>query len=604
MAMLERFRPVIHEHIRREGGRVTVDLNPHPHDKRLAMWMCRLLLLGDAADGKLANEILESLEFNHACHFCGAAAAVMLKEHSPRLSPAAVANLERFLRMHLSDWMTEDFRFHGANDNAPFECALILAAAGELFNAPVLVDFVRTRWEELNRLLDLRGTIHECNSPTYTAVSLATVADMANFVQNPQLQAWALRAEQRIWQELLLHFHPGLGFHIGPYSRGYLDDNTSQSAMTMITLLAGLGEVSPMNPMKCFFHPPAGTFSHNSWFFQQCSLCQCLLSMYHVPEQLAQAVLDRPAPWSVRTSNEFMAINGAPAGETSITVHGREDWAMGSFGSRTWGGQTVPLHLLYRRRPAKPNPTPDEHLHSIRSVFTRMAIHSQYAGFPNRDLPIDKELGLDQGAAFAVQHEGTALLAYVPQNEADDCRTIRSSVVFPLHQSEPDEVMHGDRVLPGFSASFAQSDWSFVRDGDVYLAFYPLVSRQDDAQLCTQQYSTSDKFGLISIYNRCAFAGRTYTRQEVRRFCAGFVVEVASASEVGSFADFRKRAMTGKIEQFQYASEWWLRYRRDVVDLELRIDSDQLNLRRAAAQGRLVSTTTWLETEPAMPLLR
>ncbi|MFA6292102.1 MAG: hypothetical protein WC637_09990 [Victivallales bacterium] len=587
----------------RENGKTVIPYVEHPDDLRAHLWLARAFLHGDKEDRKLANEMIASVEFKHACHFCGAASAVLLCAEKSRLEPAAVANLERFLQSNISDWMTADYAFVGANDNAPLGCLLALVLGGEYMGNPDLVDFSRERLSQLDHILDLRGYINECNSPTYSGISLMYLAELAEYAQDETIRRMALRAEQRVWQETLLHFHPILRQQVGPFSRAYEDDNANQCSIFMMVLYAALGTVSPFNPMNMLFPPPAGTFGHGPWDFQHRSLAAAAAPIYHPPAKLAETLLKRKLPCDSIGNNEFMGGWDVPGGETTVNLHLEENYGLGTFGSRLWIGQTTPLHLLYRRHHVNAAAPITEHLAAQRTVFTRLLISDRFDGMDDRASNIVKDVSRECGSSCTVQSGGTALLGYVPVCKQDTIRTVRASVILPLHHSRPDEVRFGEQKVSGFSGAYTGFDWCFIRDGDIYLGIHPLVSRQQNALLCSTKFADGGKYGLISFYNLCSFHPEPLSREELRSLGNGMVLEVGTAKKWGSFPKFINALRKARIVNQQRGTERSLFYERDGVELELIYDFAQLNLRRSAVNRKLVNASVKLETTPALDLI-
>ena len=589
---------------RHEDGTVIIPYVEHPEDKRTHLWYARAFLHGDDADRELGNELIASVEFDHACHFCGAASAVLLVEESERLTDAARRHLEAFVQANLAEWMTLDYRFHGANDNAPAGCVTTLALAGEYFDNPDLVTFARERLGDLDRLLNLRGYISECVSPTYSGITLMYLAELAEYANDEDIRRMALRAEQRVWQELLLHFHPRLKQLVGPFSRAYEDDNANQCTIVMMAIYAALGKVSPFNPEAMLFPPPEGTFAHGPWDYQRRSLAAAVAPVYHPPVDLVAECLNRQFPSAVESSCEFIGMGGAPSGQSSVSLYLDKSYGLGTFGSRLWPGQGTPLQLLYQRRELEPEGGIVDQLAAIRSIYPRLYMSEQFDSMYKRDAAtISKEVAHEQGVAFTVQHQGTSLLGYVPVMAPDEVRTIRASLVFPFHHSRPDEVRFGDRSVAGFSAAFPDHDWCFVRDGDVFLAVLPLVAKEEERLLCRTRFSDCGTYGLLSFFNQCGFAPHTYNRDELRSFGNGFVLEVGTLDDYGSFEAFVEAISSAVADDEQYANERRMRYRRGEVELELTYDITQLNLRRAAVNGHLVNPAAPLKAIPAVDTL-
>jgi hypothetical protein len=430
-------------------------------------------------------------------------------------------------------------------------------------------------------------------------------AELAEHSTDEATRRTALRAEQRIWQEVLLHFHPYLSQIVGPFSRGYPDDNANQCTIVMMTMYAAMGEVTPFNPQEMLFPPPEGTFAHGPWDFQNRSLAAQVAPAYHLPTDLANACLYRPMPFASMGNNEYMATEWSPAGQTTVSTYMEENYGLGSFGSRLWAGQTVPLHLLYRRRSTKSAAPVEEHLAAIRSVYTRMWVSDQFDTMGVRAETVEKEIGLDHGTAFCVTHEGTAMLGYVPVyvRNMEKVATVRASAIFPLHHSRPDEIRFGSKIVCGFSASYANLDWCFIRDGDVYIGLYPLVAKQEDAMLCSTRFADTGKYGLISFFNKCGFHAKHISSAELRSMGNGMILEVGMKAKHGTFEKFIEMLFDAKCEHDQYGTEREMVYRREGLTLEMKYDFGQLNLRRAAVNGKIVSEAVKLETTADLSLL-
>ena len=242
-----------------ENGRCLVpyldnDGNRFAHaDYRMPLWLALAFLAGDESDVGIGNRLIEGVELKHSCHFSAVTSAVLLTSQKALLTPAVVAKLEKFLASCFGEFMTLDFRFQGANDNAPFGCCTVLSLGGSYFGNPSLVAFAKQRLQELAEYLELHGYLHECVSPTYTGISLADVAELAEHSPDAETRALALRLEQRVWQEALLHYHPGIGYWAGPYSRAYCADRDGHVTLLTLTFHAALGFSGYLDPVAELF---------------------------------------------------------------------------------------------------------------------------------------------------------------------------------------------------------------------------------------------------------------------------------------------------------------------------------------------------------------
>ncbi len=617
-AVYDSLLPLVKPFFPWEDGRVT-DHFPHPGDNRLRLWIAGALLAGSADDQKLGDGIIRSVYFNHACHFCMAWTFSLLHRYESLLAPETVAHLEAYVQRYLVDDMTADYHFHGANDNAPAECATAIALAGERFEMPAYVAFAKQRLADMDFVLDRRGSIFENNSPTYSAATLTAFADLAEFSQDEEIARMALRAEQRIWQEIALAFHPSTRHQMGPYSRAYEDDLLQQGTDMTYAIYAVLGEVQPTHPLNMLgLAPVPNCLNHNDWHFGRASCLRSVTPDYHPAPETMALFHEKPYPLQVRGTNEFMAANDMPGGSTTFDQYFTEHWGLGTFLNRCWAGQTTPFSLSYRRRPFDPQGPVLDYLASVRHVWTRYVISERFNGMMNRD-PQDpaernREFMYDQGSPIVLQQEGTALVCYRPVNMGaflgkgkfshdSLIRTMKLSILFPLHHSNVDEVWIGEQQYFPFSASVEGFAPVYVKDGPVYMAFHPLVLGQEECFLADIMLETQDLYGMISFFNRSAFYGTGWDQRRLPRLGNGFVFEVGTEEEWGSFEAFRWGIFAkAEVTDLIYGDERRTTYRREGRDLALAFNVYSHTIRYATVDRRAVPAPQ-LETAPPVPLV-
>ncbi len=601
-----------------EDGRV-VDNFPHQGDNRLRLWIAGALLAGPEEDQKLANGLIQAVYFNHACHFCMAWTFSLLHRYEGLLAPETVTHLETYVKRYLVDNMTADYHFHGANDNAPAECATAIALAGERFELPAYVDFARTRLADMDFVLDRRGTIFENNSPTYSPATLTAFTDLAQYAQDEEIARIALRAEQRVWQEIALAFHPATGQQMGPYSRAYEDDLLQQGTDMTYAIYAALGDIQPTNPFNMLDPEPVpNTLNHNDWNFGRASCLRSATPDYHPAPETVALFHEKAYPFRVRGTNEYMGSNDMPAGATPFEQYFTRHWGLGTFLNRCWAGQTTPFSLSYRRRPFDPQGPALDYLASVRHVWTRYVISETFNGMMNRN-PEDPnrrnhEFMYDQGSPIIVQQEGTALVCYRPVNlgaflgsgkfdEGSAIRTMKLSIIFPMHHSNVEEIWVGEQQYVPFSASLEGLAPVFVKDGPVYMAFRPLVLGQEECLLADTMLETQDLYGMISFFNRSAFYGVGWDQQRHPHLGNGFVCEVGTEDEWGSFEAFRWGIFAkAEFEDLIYGDERRTAYRREGRDFALAFNVNNHCLRYATIDRRPVPWPQ-LETDPPVELM-
>lgn len=586
-----------------ENGRWLVpyldnDGNRFAHsDYRMPLWLALAFLAGDKQDVAIGNQLIEGVDLKHSCHFSAVTTAVLLTSQKPLLTPAVVIKLESFLSSCFGDFMTLDFRFHGANDNAPFGCCTVLSLGGSYFGNPSLVAFAKNRLQELAEYLELHGYLHECVSPTYTGISLADVAELAEHSPDAETRALALRLEQRVWQEALLHFHPGIGYWAGPYSRAYCADRDGHVNLLTLTFWAALGFSGYLDPVAALFPPDQRMRYHNSWDFLQRSFVGQVAPVYHPPVELVDQALAKTYPLDIYGSNSWMHTGYAPSSVSAITCHMEAGHTVASFGSNLMAGQCVPFQILLKRvdKPSKPG--------DIRSIYSRMWLSSAYDSLGDKTQPVT-EADYDKGSAFSVQAGNTVLLGYVPCAEKPrEIATIRTTLYFPMFGSMPDEVWCGKEQVSGFSATYNVPTWVFIREQDTYLAIHPMLSQTAHCALGLIKLGVKDEMAMLSFYNMCDFHPHPLDVESQRAFGGGFVCEVGTKATHGGFAAFRDSFAGAVVSDEQWNGVRSMEYRHGQTRLQLQYDYKFLNLVRAVINGKLRREDVKLSTSPVLKLI-
>lgn len=101
----------------------------------------------------------------------------------------------------------------------------------------------------LVELLNRRGLLSEHTSPTYSAITLTCLADIVELSENAEARELALHAEERVWEDVLAHFHVPTGTMAGPFSRAYTADLLAHPHNIHVVLRMILGEVAFVSPL-------------------------------------------------------------------------------------------------------------------------------------------------------------------------------------------------------------------------------------------------------------------------------------------------------------------------------------------------------------------
>jgi len=153
--------------------------------------------------------------------FCGARLAMMLDRHE-RALPAELVTRMRAALGHAARAIIRRDVGPGYT-NIAIMGATVAAAAGELLDAPDLLDYGRARFARNVAHTRWHGGFNEYNSPTYTMVALAECDRALDLVRDPAVRADAERLRRVAWRTIAEHFHPGTGQWAGPHSRCYAD---------------------------------------------------------------------------------------------------------------------------------------------------------------------------------------------------------------------------------------------------------------------------------------------------------------------------------------------------------------------------------------------
>lgn len=564
---------------------------------REAAYAAFAYLAGTSEDVRNGNRILRGLPIHHACHFRAAATVHMLCEYEDKLEPETTACLEKFIRGTFSDYMTRDMEFQGGNDNCPLGGLTVLVLGGERFGDESLVRFAAGRLRQCAEMLERHGYMHECVSPTYSGISLHYTAIAAEFARDPGCRELFLHIEQRIWRELLLHYHPGIGYWSGPYSRGYHDDCDAHLNDMTLLFHAALGLDTYLDLNKELFTPTGKIRCHNPWRQLQTSFSAHAAATYHIPEELAdQALNHRKYPFTIRGTSKWMGSQYTPAHLSPVECFQQESYSVATFGARLDRGHAVPFHVLVKRtaEPSRPG--------DVRSIYSRMVVSQNFSSFMNPSQVISEQAE-DYGAAFSVQKDSAVMLGYVPgprRTPLNGIRTIHTSLYVPLFGSSPEELLFGNEPYACQTGSFQTVDWFFLREKDVFLAVRFLPVRTDALETCASRAQIRDQYLILSAYNRSAFHPKDYTEESIRELGGGFICEVGTKQEFGSFEAFRAAFSAVKIHDELWSGRRFMRYQRGSLKLELEYDFRYLQFTERCVNGRMIPQIPGIRTSQEM----
>lgn len=329
-------------------------MNTAPLDTRGAMGICFGLLAGESEDIRLANVILERLQFElHVKPRSGDEVHVafdifvtnhgtqILVLHVEKLSDPVRQKMEGWARVGLADYAGNrqaDYQFHGHNDNMPSKATLGMILGGKYFSDVGAVEHGIWNLRQLAELLSRRGLISEYNSPTYTSLTLVNLTEMAEHAKNETARELAALCLERIWAEVLEHFHAPTGMLGGPYSRAYQLDSTGHLSTMNLLLWTVMGDRLIPKPIEELRRENVRLVHHHGEHAHAVGLLSWVASAELRPPEYLMAWLEsRKYPFTLKATAE-RAEGGAlyHSGEVLTTHYQEADFALGSSDADSW----------------------------------------------------------------------------------------------------------------------------------------------------------------------------------------------------------------------------------------------------------------------------
>ncbi|RAV19695.1 hypothetical protein [Paenibacillus contaminans] len=545
-----------------------------------------------------ARRIIRTSDFAH-CHFSPCNALQLLTKYRSLLDEACISRLNGYMEMMWSHFSGDDLDFVGVNDNFPCISTFVMLIGGELFEREDLFAIGVKRLNQLKGMLSRRGAPTEFSSPTYTPIQVLALAEIANLIRDEEVRNMALQCEERIWVEVLGRYHGETFQMAGPYSRAYTVDSTGHSHHARDILYAVLGDHMQVNPLNTLFSTENGQQDEviHGWpaYMQVLSAWQ-LNTIYHCPVYLAEWALNRKYPFEYQATVEYSSSTDAAA---SAAILGPEEdgetyeYGAGSGIASTYmtagyalgvstnefhnGVQTDSFHLLYKKS------SPVVRQSDIRAVYANYIV--------NERPPMLTETILgDDGRKLGLQHQNSAILLYKPKLYANAIHSLKLSIQLPSEFGQVEEIWLGDRKLETYEAESTEPCPVFIKDGEVYMAFLPLMLT-DHGRKAAVRIETVNRFVMISFYN---YEGeeRHFAKRELLLTGNGFVAEVRDCREAESFEAFRRQVALAAVTDRMYANMHtrgtYVRhtgYKRDGLTLECEYSPASEGIKYQAVNG-------------------
>ncbi len=479
----------------------------------------------------------------------------------------------------------QSINYRGYNDNYPAMETLAAVLGGEI----VADGQARTRGlaalQELLELLTRRGLLSEYTSSTYTPVTQLCIADIAEHSKDSESRRIALEIEHRIWLDIAVHFHAPTNILAGPHSRAYNVDSVGHLHQVHMLLYQAFGEKLWLNPTRFLFPPMEKQVIHHDGdvAFLQASNVWIASATYHPPPEIARLAFEKPLPFETSATSEFGAAEMSilertgdgkltktselfeyPCGEIVSTTCLTEDYAVGSGTCQFHDGNQTDTFFVNFRRAEQPASLAD-----TSTIFVRYATNGNGPGVPARDARYEaseasRDLFYDEGRIRTVQKGRTVLAVYQSKAQfLDDYSVLRMVLTIPVFYRGLRQVGIGD----DWGTSATEPDTVWIEDDYLFAAFRPLLLTNHGRQAAVT-VTEQNGYVAISFYN---YEGpqRRFTRKELLNTLNGFVAELGSKKEDGSFKSFRSRVRAGKVDDFLAAEQRITRYARPGVQLDL-----------------------------------
>jgi hypothetical protein len=556
---------------------------------------------------KAGNQIIRATTFRR-CAFAPMAAFQILINYDDKLEAESRAALMNYVSdaEHL---LGADLEFRGANDNFATMATYSLLMFGQYFNNPLYTETGIGRLHQLREMLTRRGFATECNSPAYSGIQMHCMAAIAESVQNPEAKQLALQLEERLWVDQLSHYHPTTFQVAGPYSRAYEVDSNGHTHLSKIVLYALLGDQLAIHPMNTYFASKEGKpehVLHMDITYSQTHTVWLMNSVYHCPLSLVEHACNKTYPYRVQGTFETSSSTAHdqpedpditddtfefPARSGSLSTYMTEDYALGVMTDEFRTGIfTDSFHILYRRRQVQTQ-------EDISTAFCHYIINDKkyggtinYSGLGSQRTNWKDGL-LDEGRKIGLHHDRTAMMLYKPKLGMETKVTsLKLSIHLPGRYGDVEQIWLGDRRLENLEGASVEPCPVFVKDGPVYMAYFPLLFTNHGREHAVKVDKWNNCIS-VSFYN---YEGpeRDFAKRGYLLTGNGFIAEVRSEAEVGSFENFRSMFTNVKItDEWSYGTNITrmrrTKYERDELTMECVWSQLSEGVKFAAINGRI-----------------
>jgi len=340
-----------------------------------------------------------------------------------------------------------------------------------------------------------------------------------------------------------------------------------------------------LNPRRFLFPPvPKQVIHHDGDVaFMQASNAWIASGTYHPSEDVERLTFKKALPFRISATSEFgtaqMAVmmKGAdgkfrateelleyPCGELVSTSYLTEDYAVGSATCQFHDGNQTDTFFVNYKRAETPSSIRD-----TGTIFCRYACNGDGPGLAwhdprNQTDERSKDLFADAGRVRTVQKDNTVLALYQSKAQfIQDYNVLRLVVVVPVFYRRLRRLLIGDSA----ESSSTAPEIVWLEDDYLYAAFRPLILTDHGRRVAVATHQ-ENVYLAISFYN---YDGppRRFSRKELLRTLNGFVAELGTKREYGSFDRFRSLLLEGQVDDVVAEGQRITRYSRPGARLDL-----------------------------------
>jgi len=510
-------------------------------------WYATSLLFDPVEErAALGRRILSSLVSADGTHTPASMLALLLGFPGV-LDRSATDSLRRQVAQELVH--AAETEWNNGNVNHPLGAYCTLICGWELEGQRWAVDLGTRRLRQLLRrtgehrsVSRRQAALSEYNSLTYTPLSLCFLALIAAYAREPEARTAALALEQGLWNEAAMHFHAPSQQFAGPHSRSYHEDSVGgYSALHGVWMAAGMGDLYS-NPGL------SERFDHPSDLLQNALTA---IIPFHVPADARALAWKKPLPYGFRMTtyaesyHENVRRGGVqepvfddevyPGGWSDLTTYLTGEYALGSAATPyVNAGHSDAVSLRIRRNGTIRS------MADFRSMFTRGVYNGAVPGARNlchtTGGEVDASYLYEEGRTFTYQHENRVIACYAPKRSGHlGITRFNVEVIFTAYAPFDDIVING-RSAGALPIRVEGGSKICLRDYRTFILLIPLVPVPAASSLPVE-VRRSDEFLIIATSN---YDGpqADFPRDEINAWRGGFVMELHTADEFGSWRDF------------------------------------------------------------------